>query len=297
MARGKHNRMTNRQLIIIALIYTSSTYAGDKIDLHKMASPNGLVTIVNVRGEVDIVGWDKNEIAIQGELDDLAEKLIFEVRGNKTLIEVILPRRVKWGDGSELEIWVPLESRVDFEGVSTEISVKNIHGGLRVKSVSGDITAENIHDRMLINSISGEIKIEDSQGTLHVSTVSGSLDVRSHVGNADLESVSGDIELTCDDSERLRVRTVSGEIEITSNLLKGATLEIGSISGDIELELTGQIDAHFLLDAGISGEIENQISDDNPSKSFIGQEKLDMTLGNGSAEISIRTVSADIRIE
>lgn len=289
----------NKNLIIVVSFLTSGlVYAGEEVDLLEPASPQGMVRIINVRGDVDIVGWDKDEIAIQGELDDLAEKLVFKVEENFTLIEVKLPKRnINWGDGSDLEINVPRGSRVDFEGVSTDLSIVDIQGGLRVKSVSGDVTADSIHDRIIINTVSGELRVKTSEGSLRASTVSGNLDVESHTGDVDLESVSGEIELSSDRADRLRAQNVSGEIDVEMNLMAGASVELGSVSGDVELEINGHVDAQFEIDAGMGGEIYNEISDDAPSSSFPGGEKLRMTIGNGSARITIRTVSGDIRLE
>jgi hypothetical protein len=290
--------MNHKLILTFSLIFSSLGYAGDEVDIVKTVSPDGMIRIINTRGDVTIVGWDKDEVWVHGELDDLAEKFIFEVNDKHTLIEVKMPRRnISWGDGSNLEIRVPHNSRVDFEGVSTDTNVSGIRGGLRVKSVSGDIEIDEVDDRIMISAVSGEIQIENSNGALRASTVSGDLEIRSHDGDVELESVSGEIDLFSKNSDLVRVQSVSGEIQIEVSLLDEGQVEIGSVSGEIELELMNEVNAHFQLDAGMGGEIENRISDDQPSRSFIGREKLDMTVGSGSSEIFIRTVSADIRIE
>jgi len=283
-------------LILIGMAVTAS--AGEEVDLAEAAAPDGLVKIVNVRGDIRIEGWDREEITVKGELDDLAEELIFTVNGRKALIEVKMPRRnVNWGDGSDLEIRLPFHSRVDFEGVSSEVSVIDVQGGLRVKSVSGDIDADQIGDRMLISSVSGRIKLEECKGTLRASTVSGDLSVDAHTGAVDLESVSGEIDLKTAANDKLHVRSVSGEIEIEARLEQGTGVDINSVSGDVDLEIVGDVNAHFDLDAGMGGEISNELSDATVETSFMGRERLTTSIGDGDSRVMIRTVSADIKIE
>ena len=290
--------MIKKLLLVVLILSANLSYAGDDVDLIRDVASDGLIRVKNIRGEVRIIGWNKNKVSIVGELDDLAEGLVFEVDSDRTTIEVLMPRKnVNWGDGSDLEIRVPRQSRVSFVGVSTDLEVEDIQGGLKLKSISGDITAENVNNRMMVSSISGDVVVKRSAGDLHASSVSGSLDVRSHVGEVDLESVSGGIELKVSGCEKMRVQGISGDIDVKTELIGDARIEIQSVSGNIDLKLVGNVDARFRLEAGMGGRIENDLSELEATRSFIGQESLKMTLGKGSARVVIHTVSADIRIE
>lgn len=62
----------------------------------------------NPRGDFTIHGWDRPEVAVVGELDDLAKRLLFKVDDDVTIVRVVMSKRnVNWGDGSDLEIYVP----------------------------------------------------------------------------------------------------------------------------------------------------------------------------------------------
>lgn len=288
----------NRKLLLLIIVWPVICSAGEKVDVVKAAAPDGMVRIINIRGQVVIKGWDRNEIAVRGELDDLTEEWIFNVNGQKSIIEVKLPRRnVNWGDGSDLEIYVPEHSKVDFKGVSTEVSIENVLGGVRLKSVSGDIKANGVFDQLMVTTVSGEIEVEDCEATLHVTTVSGEIDIKKHKGSVIVESISGDIEVDVESVAKIMGRSVSGTIDMEVNLLKAARLEIESVSGDIKLELMGEVNATLKLEAGLGGEIENDLTDDEVEKAFMGHERLNAKVGDGESQIIIRTVSADIQIE
>ncbi len=189
--------------------------AGEDVDETLPASASGSIKIVNTRGEVEIIGWDRNEIHIEGELDDLAEELIFEVKGDRARIEVRLPRRnVNWGDGSDLEIHIPMNSKVDFDGVSTDTTIETVSGGLRVRSVSGDITASALENQVHINTVSGNIDVSDASGNAHISTVSGEIHLEMSSSSIILGTVSGEIDAEFEEFTTLRANAVSGDIEV-----------------------------------------------------------------------------------
>ena len=69
----------------------------------------------------------QNEVEIKGELDDLTKEFIFEKQGKVIVIRIELPKRnINHGDGSNIQIRVPKASRVDFNGISTDITLKDI---------------------------------------------------------------------------------------------------------------------------------------------------------------------------
>jgi hypothetical protein len=299
----KDDLMNKRNLFFIGLLAigcfaAKSLYAGDDIELTKSVVATGLIKIDNVRGEVSIIGWDKDEISIAGELDTLAKGLMFEIDGDHAVIKVEMPNgSINWGDGSDLTIRVPKGSRVDFVGISTDVFAEDISGGIRINSVSGDIKTNNLQGHLMLSSVSGQIVIKHSEGQLRCASVSGDVEVLSHMGKINLDTVSGNVDIKVVENEKLRVKSISGDIDVMSDLLSGGFIDLESISGEIKLALQGEFGAEFDIDAGMSGDIENDLTDDQVSRTSSGQQKLKMKFGDGSGEIRIRTMSADIRIE
>jgi len=285
-------------LVLGSFLFTSSLKAGDDVDTTLVAESDGSVRIINVRGEVEIHGWDKNEIRIEGELDDLAEELIFDVDGSRTKIEVRLPRsNINWGDGSDLEIYVPVNSSVMFEGVSTDVVVENIMGGLRLRSVSGDISIDSVAKQLMVKAVSGDIEITNSSGDATVSTVSGEIEVELASQKVTLDTVSGEIDADLEKFIRLRANTVSGDIDIEGQLMDGGEIDISGVSGDVRLSLESTVNAKLNIETGPGGEISNQLSDHEPMDKFPAHMKLEAQLGDGSGDVRLRTVTGDVRIE
>ncbi len=286
-----------RFLPLLLMFLPSLLHAGDRVDESRAVPNDPVVTIENVRGDVEILGWDEAEISVSGELDDLAEAFVFEVDGRNVLIEVRMPSRdVNWGDGSDLVVRLPAASRVSFNGVSTDVSLEGITGGARLQTVSGDIDARDIEGQFIANSVSGDVTVEGATDRASLTTISGEIEFESNARRVRVDSVSGDIDIELSDFDEFSGRTVSGDFNLSGRLLRDGRLEVNSVSGDIRLDLDEPVDAELRIEAGVGGEIHNDITRDKPREIFPARQELVVTAGDGSGMIRVETVSADIRL-
>lgn len=291
-------RLRNLSVILFLPLAAVVAYAGDSVDETRAVPSEASIKIKNVRGEVDIIGWDEGEIRVSGELDDLTEDFIFDVDGDSVWIEVKLPPRdVNWGDGSDLHIRVPEGSRVSFEGVSTDLRVENVQGGVQLRTVSGDIEVDGVATRVILNSISGDIEVRNATGRTQASTISGEIDLDIESTDLQVESVSGDVEVQLKAFERFYSRNVSGETEVEGELMAKGDVDMSSVSGDVQLKLERPVNAELFIRSGIGGDIENRLNDVRPKDVFPSQQELRAIVGDGSGRISINTVTADIKLD
>jgi len=140
------------------------------------AEPRGVVDISNVSGRIEVIGWDRPEVNVRGELDEGVERVDVTSEHGRTVVKVVLPHAGHHGD-AELRVKVPKESEVDVSAVSAEVTTSGVLGEQRLSAVSGDITAEFAGD-LEVKTVSGEVKLKGhgQPARLHVSSVSG--DVR-----------------------------------------------------------------------------------------------------------------------
>lgn len=303
--------------VALALVPAIALAQGESVDETKDARADGLVQVKITRGEVDFRSWDENAVRVVGSLDDKTEEFVFTVKNGRTDIEVkIREREFSWldDDGSELTIYVPKGSELDFSGVSTDVDIRGVTGEIEVGVVSGDVYLESESERVGINTVSGDVEIRGGDGRFRIKTVSGgveSYDVRGDVvyitvsgdisireGGEELrlESVSGDIDIRHSDMRAVAGHSVSGDVEISGELKDSGSIEFDSMSGSIRLLMDGAIDASFDVETG-SGSIRNRITDDKPKISrSVGEETLRFTVGDGSGHVVITTQSGDISL-
>jgi DUF4097 and DUF4098 domain-containing protein YvlB len=283
---------------IAIILLPTFLVAGEKVDETLDAQANGVVEIHNVRGDIRVNGWNKNSVQVKGELDDLAEKFTFESKGKVTYIKVELPRRnINRGDGSQLTIMVPAGSRVDFNGVSTDFDIEAVHGGIDLRSVSGDLTINNISEQIYVNSVSGDIKIHHSKGKAKLSTVSGDIKADMDSREVSLNSVSGDISVKLNNYDALIASSVNGELSVSGQQNDSGKSSLSSVNGDITLSFASAVNARVNVKSGPGGTIRNKLSSDPVEEVFPNQQKLMITVGDGSGYIKIGTVNGTITLK
>ncbi len=301
-------------VIVMGLLLPWQVIAAETVDERKPASADGYVSINVVRGEVDVRGWDNDEIHVTGRLDEATRRFTFEVNGDEADIEVEIKDGTGWfdGDSSDLTIFIPSGSQLSMSGVSTDVSARSVTGSVEMALVSGDVELRGGNGRVDIQTVSGDIDIRDATGRLRIKTVSGEVEAVETSGDSvfssvsgdvviedagnelTIETVSGDVEVITGDMTVLSGHSISGDVEIAGDLVGDDGLEFDSVSGDIRVKLGGAVDADFDIETG-SGTIRNRLTDDEPRVAKYGSdEALRFRMGEGVSRVTITTRSGDI---
>ena len=249
--------------ILLALIVVSAVWAGRPINEIRSASPDGVVEIESLAGSITIIGWDRNEVEVTGDLGDPKQELEIEGEGDRITIEIVLPRgRYQNIEGAELEIKVPRASRVEVESVSANIEASEVSGRLDLQTVSGNVTVKGGEPEELeLASVSGDIRVE-SGGMLK----------------------EGSFE------------TVSGNIVSSTDFDSRGSFSFESVSGDVELRVPAGANAIFEVST-FSGSIRNELGPEpERSSSILPSQELEFTLGSGGARISLQAFSGNVKI-
>jgi len=264
------------------------------------ADPNGEVEIVNVAGSVRVIGWDRAEVELRGQLGRDVERLDFNSDEKRTEIRVVLPRGSSRDADSDLTVRVPATSALKVNTVSADQTIQGMRGAQRLQTVSGTIHAETGGDDFAGKTISGDIVVSAAASAkpaiYTVSSVSGDLEVSKVSGEIDIQTVSGDIKVTATELTRARVRTTNGDVEISARLASGARFDAETISGDVDLRLAGPLDVEFDVHT-FSGDIETCFSDGivNVARYGPGQH-FSFVRGGGSAMVRIKTMSGTVDV-
>jgi hypothetical protein len=310
-----------RSMMCVAVLLISVSGApvfadGLPVDETRPAGAEGHIEISVVRGDLEVRGWDQNEIHVSGELDEQMTDFVFDVGADSAIIAVRVPRNISnWccDEGSSLLVYVPTGSQVNISSVSTDVRVRHIKGGLDVVVVSGGVELENVHQRVTVTSVSGDVNLNDASGRIRLKSVSGDfygenidgpMDIHSvsgeltlvdAKGDVDVKTVSGDIDIRELGFEEMRASSVSGDIDVDGEVGDGGVFECDTISGNIRVRFAGNdVSARFDLDTH-SGSIINRLNEEPVAESkYANREKLRMVVGKGSAEVILRSRSGDI---
>lgn len=298
MRRTCESIITMAAAVALVLSIPFSEACGqEEIDQRHPLTPDGTVSVENVQGSISLIGWEREEIQITGTLGANSKRFDVDAKPDRVEIVVVLPKRARDVEDTDLEIHLPEGCEVEISTVSADISSEKMRGHLYLESVSGDISATGKMEELDCQSVSGEIELGIEADHIRVNSISGDILLKSPTGILDVETVSGDVDITGGEIERLKFESVSGDFFLGAQLDEGGSYNISSHSGDLTLALPGDVGARFEIET-FSGDIDNELGPKKRSrKKFSMGKSLNFSTGSGDAHFRIATFSGDVILE
>ena len=274
--------------------------AGSPVDQKLDASGTTAVAITNVAGRLVVVGTGGNEVRVTGQLGPGVERLELRRDGNTVIVKVILPPKstMAKSGAATLRIEMPRGHRVDVSAVSADVRMGGVAGAQDVRTVSGDIVSGAAGAAVEIKSVSGDVTFNGGgrAGAAKVATVSGDIDLRALAGEVDVSSISGNVELRDTKLAGGRVRTTSGDVEIDTGAIRGASLQVDTVSGNVDIRARG--DVGLAIEArSFSGGLATCFGAQGEATSRSGPgRRLEVTRGAGGMQLRVNSVSGEVDI-
>jgi len=229
-------------------------------------APGGSITIKNVSGDINISGYDgaSVEVTAYKEGRDRDRVSVENLSTpNRVSLRAHYEEQCNCDASLRFEVRVPRNTRFDFDKIST---------------ASGDLNAENITGRVEMSTASGEVSLKGVSGEIRASSASGAVRVKDAAGSVNASSASGDVEVELsrvDGDGEMRFSTASGNVHVRLPSSIDATVEMSTVSGDIETNFPIQV----------------RQSEYGPGKRARGQ------LGAGSRRLKISSSSGDVSLK
>lgn len=210
--------------------------------------PNGTISLENVNGDIEIVAWDKPEVALEaekkGKTDADLAKVTLEIDASPSRLTI----RTKYAKTGWLgsvnasvhyKLSVPAGARLDkIDSANSAITVKGVRGPVNVETVNGSITASGLAGETRLSSVNGAVAAEfatiaDTK-KIRMNTVNGSATVTLPKGagaQVDADSVNGRVSVDQPIKlGKMRRHSVTGQIGAG-----GADLSIDTVNGSISI--------------------------------------------------------------
>lgn len=289
--------------LLIGLLLGGQAYADTTLDLSHPAAPTAHIDITNIKGEVTITAWDRNEVHVSGQLGDGAEPLSIQGSENNLSIHVKAQGRSGWFDWSgdkamspsTLDVNVPRGASLKVNVVSAPLSVDGINGGdIEVNSVSGRVRIHAQTPLLNVATVSGNLAFSGQAKQAKLQTVSGDILAPSLGHKVQVQTVSGHIQIGGGPWQQFSLSTVSGDVQLKGALAAGGNMDIDSMSGDLQLQLPSSLNSSLHVST-FSGDLRSDFG--TPSRPEHGPgSHLDTLAGAGDGKIHIETFSGDVRI-
>ena len=290
------NTKMKRYIGISLAVLGTTALAAEQVDEIMDAAPDGIVSISNVAGSVEVEGWTRNQVQVTGELGDDVDELVFERDGDEILVRVKVPKRGSRDISSDLTVRIPRGSSVRVNTVSADIEVSGVEGEQRLEAVSGDILTEVAGADIDVDSVSGDIEVRGSRQAMRtrVNTVSGDFDSTNLAGEISAESVSGDLTVDSGRFERASLHTVNGDIEFRAALHGATRMDVETINGEVDIVFDGDVSARFDIET-FNGSIDNCFGPESVRTSrYAPGRELKFNQGSGDGRVTIKTLNGDV---
>jgi DUF4097 and DUF4098 domain-containing protein YvlB len=269
--------------------------AGERVEQRRSAAPDGLVEIDNSAGSIRVVGWDKNEVEVVGTLGEQADGL--DISGGSHRVSISVETHgTPHGVNSDLEIKVPKRSRLLIDSFAASIAVEGVDGLIEAETVNSGITIAAGSKEVRAESVNGGVEVACPCRRVEASAVNGPVTIRGASGVVEASTVNGRLLVEGGRFERAQLESVSGGVEFTGDLDAGATLDVETVSGHVELGLPAGVSADFSI-SSFSGPITNEFGPEPRRISrYTSEKELEFSTGSGGATVTIHTLSGAIRL-
>jgi DUF4097 and DUF4098 domain-containing protein YvlB len=278
-------------VLLTALLLHEHGGSSEPLDLKHPAAADALIEVENHAGSTSIQGWEREEVAVTGDVPRGAEGVALEGDTHRVRIAV---RR---GRGeSDLNIHVPKGSHVEVTGESSDVKISGVQGGVRVQVVTGDVVISGTSQEVDVNTVQGDVTIDAPARKTHAESVGGTVTVRGVSGEVQASAVSGDVVVEGKVFDAVHLGTVSGELRFKGSLTPRGHLDGQSVSGDVTLHFPASIAADFQA-SSFSGDIETDFGATAvQSHRHMPSKDLSFSTGGGGAKVTVHTLSGTIAI-
>ena len=217
---------------LLALLLAVTAHAQLSQEFHRTVSlpANGRVSLDNINGNVEITGWNRNEVQIdavkqardQQRLDEASIEV--ETSSDSVKIHTQYPHNHTNNNPASVNytLHVPQNARLD--GISL------VNGSLTVEKMMAEVDAKLVNGKAHIRDLSGEANISNVNGSIEANYAS-----LNNVRQIKLRSVNGSIELGLPGSPNAEVKasSVNGGIKTDFPLAVQGAFSGRSLSGTL----------------------------------------------------------------
>ena len=215
------------------------TRPATRIETHaEPLAAGGKLWVKNRNGDIEVSGWDKDEVALTAEIRDSDQRRIDlawqRVGPDLDLAALYQQPRLSLAPGAAVTPWCRMTLNVPHHLLG---NFRTINGAIRVETVVGYVRCETVNGDITLGGIAGEVQAETSNGNLEAHDLHARIRGGTANGRIVLENVDGQVRVATTNGF-IRARNLDGWGEgISLESTNGAIdLELGRASGEIQAE-------------------------------------------------------------
>jgi hypothetical protein len=261
----------------------------------------GSLRLENFNGSVEISGWDKNTVDIDGTKYANTEYRLKEMKidivpsANSISIRTLPPLDHRGSAGARYTIHVPRKTEL--------IGIASSNGPIRVEDIQGNSHLRTSNGGVHANRLTGSLEVQTTNGTVEVSDITGDTTLRSSNGTiradvrkgrfgASTSNGSITVHLIEPDSSPVRLESSNGHIELTMDAEREVRANTSNSSIIVRMPSSAgaSVIAHT-TNSSITCDFDVSVHGGEISK-----HRLEGTIGKGGPLLDLGTSNGSIKI-
>jgi DUF4097 and DUF4098 domain-containing protein YvlB len=253
----------------------------------------GRLSINNFAGEVVVHTWDKDSLHVVARHQP---RTSVRIKPSGSGVSIDSSGYMGAPGSVDFDITAPAWMPVKIEGTYNFVTVEGSQAEVFANTVRGDVVIKGGTGNVTAKSVEGEVDVEGARGKVSVSSVNEKVRITDTSGDITAESVNGAITMTGIDSKSVDATTVNGTITFEGKLADGGHYSFDTHNGDLLLGIPENANATFTVRT-YDGSFYTDFTLDGYNRAEMRRgRRVSMTLGNGSADVSLETFGGAIRL-
>lgn len=213
-----------------------------------------------------------------------------------------------------LTIKVPKNIDITVRTAFGDVHIQRVRGEVEVSTEIGKIDLHKIEDKLKVTTHEGRIKISRTTAQTEVSTLNGNVEIYNSGGDFEINSIDGNVYSSSDfqslkisnvdGTSKLKFTTVgdlsvsssNGDIDIQTTILEKTRANLKSVSGNIQISTPPISNAEFKIQTH-QGKIKNYVNKTDPNfDKTKGIETLFFRVGEVSSKFEAMSVKGSITL-
>ncbi|HUQ94963.1 MAG TPA: DUF4097 family beta strand repeat-containing protein [Bryobacteraceae bacterium] len=266
-------------------------------------TPGGRLELENFNGSVEITGWDKDTVEIDGTKHaptrELLDAMKIDVSASPGVIRVrsVRPPERRGNMGVKYVLRVPRKVLLDrIVSSNGSIRVQSVEGSVRVKTSNGSVRASNLKGDIDVTTSNGAVELADFTGGAVLHTSNGSIRAQGVRGHFEAITSNGGIDVHVAEASGwpIRAESSNGKIALTIDSLSNTGVRASTSNASITLRLPSSARAQVKASTSNSSASSDF---DIAARGTHSKNRLEGTIGSGGPLLDLSTSNGSIRIQ
>lgn len=266
--------------------------------------PNAKVELEGFNGSIEVRGWDKESIDIDGTKsasdNDRLREIKIDIANSPDSVRIRAVRPVERHGHAGVSFVLSVPRKVILDRISSS------NGAIRVEGVEGSARLRSSNGSVKLADVKGDIDVTTSNGAVNLSRFSGGAVLRTSNGSIHADGVRGSFEATTSNGSvdarlaepaagrPIRVETSNGRIVLELESLKDTDVYAGTSNSSLTVKLPSSTNARLKASTS-NASIESEF--DVTARGSISKNRLEGNIGTGGPVLDLHSSNGSIRIQ